>query len=120
MGNNTHKNAEVIPSAGESASLFRQSCEGRPHTPHHGIGRTPRTLVRKDMRPGVLSQHKEHEDIEQSQEINIDSSDALITGVALKNGCGVEGDGNILKGLLVPRRPVTRSPALSTWRHSHP
>jgi hypothetical protein len=49
------------------------------------------------MRPSILSQHKEHEDIKQPQEINIDSSDALVTGVALKNGHGVEGDGNILK-----------------------
>jgi len=45
----------------------------------------------KDVRPGVRSQHKEHQGIEQSQEVNIDSTDTFVSVVALKNGCGVEG-----------------------------
>ena len=40
-----------------------------------------------------LPKHKEHEDKEQSQEVNIDSTDALVSVVASKNGQGVEGHG---------------------------
>src|ERR1700722_10294029 len=47
----------------------------------------------KDVRPRVPAKHKEHEDIEQSQEVNIDSADTLVSVVPLKNGHGVEGHG---------------------------
>jgi len=42
------------------------------------------------MRPSIPAQHKEHENIQQPQEVIIDSTDALVPVVALKNGYGAE------------------------------
>ena len=70
------------------------------------------------MRPSVLSQHKEHRDIKQPQKINIDSMDAIVSSVALKNDYRVEGDGNLLTGLRcaqTPCRAMTRSSHFATF-----
>jgi hypothetical protein len=52
--------------------------------------------VGQDVRPSVPTQHEEHQDKDQSQEIDVDSSDTLESVVALKHGHGVEDHANAL------------------------
>jgi hypothetical protein len=56
----------------------------------------------EDVRPGFFAQHKEHQDIEQAQEVDIDRANAFVAVVSLKNGFGTEGHGN---------NPFTESPS---------
>ena len=51
----------------------------------------------ENARPGVLPQHKEHEDEDQAQEVNIEPEDTFVSIVALKNCSGAEGHGNTLE-----------------------
>jgi hypothetical protein len=54
--------------------------------------------VVEDVRPSVPSQHEEHQNKDQPQEVNIDPTDAFVMVVPLKDGFEVEGHGNILEG----------------------
>jgi hypothetical protein len=47
--------------------------------------------VGEDVRPSIPSQHEEHQDKDQSQEVNIDPTDTFVLVVPLKDGFGAEG-----------------------------
>jgi hypothetical protein len=52
--------------------------------------------VGEDVRPSVPSQQEEHQDKDQSQEVNINPTDTFVLVIPLQNGFEAEGHGNIL------------------------
>jgi hypothetical protein len=55
--------------------------------------------VGEDVGPRVPSQHEEHQDKDQSKEVNIDPPDTFVLVVSLKKGFDAEGHGNTLEAI---------------------
>jgi hypothetical protein len=51
-------------------------------------------LVREDLRPSLSTQHEEHQDIEQSQEINVNRANTFVFAAPLKDACDADRHGN--------------------------
>jgi hypothetical protein len=69
--------------------------ERGPKAPGDGTGGIPWALVGEDVRPGVFAEYEEHQDVEEAQEIDIDSGDAVVVRVFLENIFWAEGHGEV-------------------------
>ena len=94
-----------------------QSCKCGPHAPRHGIAGLPRPFVGKDVCPSVLAKHEEHQDEDQSQEVNADSTNAFVVVVSLKNAKEVERHGNTSGSLSANASLRERLDSRFNWRN---
>ena len=72
------------------------SGEGGPNAPDDGVGGFPGAVVGEDVGPGLATEDEEHEDIEETQEIDVEGADAVEAGCGLKEGQGAESHGDHL------------------------